>query len=160
MTFTTKSLTAIALAGGLAATGVQAQEATFGMVDVDGDGYLSETELTDAFGEVGLTLLRYDLDGDGQLTPQEIEARNEARVGSEDTDEVPSDVDDILERGRVGNDRDDDDDEDVIEDDEFGETEQPMGDVDEDEGDGSDDEFGNLEENEIDDDEADETDGN
>lgn len=156
MTFTTKSLTAIALAGGLAATGAQAQEATFGMVDADANSYLSESELTDAFGEVGLTLLRYDLDDDGRLTPQEIAARNEARAGEKATDEMPSDVDEILERGQVGDDRDDDDDE--IEEDEFGETEQPMGDVDE--GDGLNDEFGNLEENEMDDDEADETGGN
>ncbi|MGR3465471.1 hypothetical protein [Limimaricola sp.] len=150
MTLTTKSLTAIALATGIAATGAQAQEATFGMVDTDANGYLSEAELTSAFGEVGLTLLRYDLDGDGRLTAEEIEARNDELV--EEDGDVRSNVAEVLENGRVGEgDRDDEDD---VEEDEFGELDTPEGDEETDD-DAGDDEFGELEDNDLqDDDEA------
>lgn len=150
MTFTTRSLSVLALATGLAATGASAQEATFGMVDGDGDGYLTETELTTAFGEVGLTLLRYDLDGDGRLTPQEIAARNEARAEGEaqGSDSPSANVDRVLEKAGIRDGDGNDNDEDEIEEDEFGETDRPGGDVIENEDDGAD-EFGNFEENEA-----------
>ncbi|EYD70965.1 hypothetical protein [Limimaricola hongkongensis] len=155
MTLTTKSLTAIALVTGIAATGAQAQEATFGMVDTDTDGYLSEAELTSAFGEVGLTLLRYDLDGDGRLTAEEIEARNDDIV--EEEGDVRSNVDEVLENGRVG--EGDPDGEDDVEEDEFGGLDRPEGDE-EIEDDDSDDEFGELGDNELENDEDEVSDDN
>ena len=78
MTRSFKFIAPLALAG-LATTAI-AQEATFAMVDANGDGFLVEAELTAAFGEVGTQLLRYDLDADGRLSAEEMQARNEARA--------------------------------------------------------------------------------
>ncbi len=111
MTFKTKSLTALALITGVTAGAATAQQATFAMVDADADGYLTETELTTAFGEVGTTLLQFDADADGKLTPAEVQASNEARLSggaTAETDAGNTSVEDIVERSNLSGDVNDD----------------------------------------------------
>lgn len=75
----------VAIAAGFAVTGVAAQEQgqqregrmTFEVLDLDGDGMITEAELA-AAGEARFTEL--DLDGDGALSAEELAARAEARM--------------------------------------------------------------------------------
>ncbi len=102
MTFKTKSLTALALVTGIAATGAAGQAATFNMVDADADGFLTEAELTTAFGEVGLTLLQFDVDADGKLTPDEVQASAQATAPRDDGNPTAGVIDDQPGADAVG----------------------------------------------------------